>query len=874
MVTTLQTQETTNFSLEPLVLANGTDPLPPGSRPFDNDSLVPVTFVHAEATPETTETTTQVTMKGLVTTSSPLLFASDENSVLASGTFGDSMSESYTEDHSISQETAVSSQSAALTTSGRHMTDTTVPATPQILAPESTIGHTSALADEIQFDASTSVTTTGRLATIPYVNDDTSALSSEGKIDTTTNMTTIGQPASDAYTDDHTSALANEATTNLDTSSPPATASTGDVDTNASLFTLTTREATPVHLSPAEDASNFVADVKDDDAKLTTAPLPDQGSATITTESMDSTMFSLQTSGHEGQSTRDGNTVAIVKSYATETSTSQPSTAAYVDDHTPALAYETITSVNTTSVPATVSTGDDDTIPTAFTVTTTEAAAIHASPAEDASNLVADANDDDTTQTTAPVPYHGSTTMATKVVDTTVFLLQTSGDEDRSTTDGSTVATVKSSSYATETTIGQPATVSYVDDHTSALANEATTKMDTTSPPVVASTNDNDTVSTLFSLTTSEAAHIHPSLAEGASNLVADVKNDDDSKQTTAPFQDQGSATITTQVADSKSGDEVHSTTDRDTVATLENSSYATETAMLKIASMSATGLLDAPVTREGLKVTAVASNQNNSASSATVGASSVTESMEDSTTIPTPSPTTGYTEEIDQLTSSSASTDTTVTVSSNAAASPAESTTQLNYAPSREYETNQEGSSAEELRTTGPSFYSLTKVPELHHEAVDGRSTATTPTSATRRYKPAYVRRFTPWVITRSSSSLAITSLSSPTSSPLRITRPQVEQDTLKAQESSTVEYVPMTSTDHVRRYQKDPTSMQGIPVTSTARARIPPSDTLVVPESFFGSRSLFNRFGRPYCPGCDALLIKLPARFSVPLVPPYVYG
>ncbi|XP_050023467.1 uncharacterized protein [Dermacentor andersoni] len=746
MVTRPQTQETTGLSLEPLLSANGTDALPTDSRPFDDDSSVPVTLAHAEAIPETTETTAQVTTKGLVTTYSPPLFAPDENLVPASGTFGDSTPESYVEDDSIAQETAVSSQSAALTTSERHMTDATLPATSQTLAPESTNGHTSTLANEIQFHASTSVTTTDRLATISYVDDDTSALSNEGIVDATTNMTTSGQPATATYEDDHTSALANEATTNIDSSGLPATASTGDDGTEATLFTLTTREAAPVHPSPAEDASNFVADAKDHDAKQTTVSLPDHGSATIATQVVDSTVFLLQTSLHEGQSTTDGNNVAIAESL----------------------------------------------------------------------------------------------------------------------------------NYATETSTGQPATTAYMDVHTLALENEAATSTDTTSLPAVASTNDNDTISNLFTLPTSEAAPIHASPAEDASNLVADAKDDDndDAKQTTASVPDHGSPIITTQVVDSTSRDEVQPATDGDTVATAENSSYTTETAMLKTASMSVTGLLDAPVTREGLKVTAVASNSNNSASSATVRASSVTEPMAESTTIHTLSSTARYIEETDEVTSSSASTDTSVTMRSNADAFLAESMTQLNYASSREDEIRREDTSAEELGTTGPSFYSLSKVPELNHEDANDRSTPTAPTSVTRRYKPAYVRRFTPWVISRSPSSLAITSPSSPTSSPLSTARPQVDQDTLKAQESFTIGYVPTTNTSHMRRYQKDPTSMQGMPVTSTVRARIPPSDTLVVPESFFGSRSLFNRFGQPYCPGCDALLIKLPARFSIPRIPPYIYG
>ncbi|XP_075540936.1 uncharacterized protein LOC142575445 [Dermacentor variabilis] len=746
MVTRPQTQETTGFSLEPLLSANGTDALPTGSRPFDDDSLVPVTLVHAEAIPETAEATAQVTVKGLVTTYSPPFFAPNEESVPNSGMFGDSTSESYVEDDSITQETAVSSQSAALTTSERHTTDATLPATSLALSPESTNGHTSALANEVRFGASTSVTTTGRLATITYVDDDTSALLTEGIVNATTNMTTSGQPATAAYEDDHTSALASEDTTNLDISILPATASTGDHGTDATLFTLTTRETAPVHSSPAEDASNFVADAKDHNAKQTTVSLPDFGSATIATQVVDSTMFLLQTSLHEGQSTPDGNTVGIAESL----------------------------------------------------------------------------------------------------------------------------------SYATETSTGQPASTAYIDEHTSALANEATTSTDTISLPAVASTNDNDTISNLFTLTTSEAAPIHASPAEDASNSVADAKDDDhdDAKQTTASVPDHGSSRITSQVVDSKSGDEVQPATDADTVVTAENSSYATETATLKTASMSATGLLDAPVTREGLKVTVVASNSNNSTSSTTVRASSVTEPMAESTTIHTLSSTARYTEETDEVTSSSASTDASVTVRSNADALLAQSMTQLNYASPREDEIKREDTSAEELGTTGPSFYSLSQVPELNHEDVNDRSTPTAPTSATRRYKPAYVRRFTPWVISRSPSSLGITSPSSTTSSPLTTARPQVDQHTLKAQESFTVGYVPTTNTGHMRRYQKDPTSLQGMPVTSTVRARIPLSDTLVVPESFFGSRSLFNRFGQPYCPGCDALLIKLPARFSIPRIPPYIYG
>ncbi|KAL3252114.1 hypothetical protein MRX96_054926 [Rhipicephalus microplus] len=230
-------------------------------------------------------------------------------------------------------------------------------------------------------------------------------------------------------------------------------------------------------------------------------------------------------------------------------------------------------------------------------------------------------------------------------------------------------------------------------------------------------------------------------------------------------------------------------------------------------------------------------------------------------------STTAGDTGETGHVTSSSAQT-ATVTMRHNAAQSSMESTTQFNNASPSEDEAHHEASSTEDLASIGYSLTSQSTVPELQHNDAEDTK-ATTTTAVTRRYKPVYVRRFTPWLISRSTSSLPVTSSSSPTSS---YVRSQPELDTPNAKEASTVESEPNTVQE--RLYQNN-LSLRSLPATSNAITKVPPSDTLVVPQSFFGSRNaLFNRFGRPYCPGCDALLIKLPPRFSVPRVPPYIYG
>ncbi|CAN8003921.1 unnamed protein product, partial [Ixodes hexagonus] len=65
-----------------------------------------------------------------------------------------------------------------------------------------------------------------------------------------------------------------------------------------------------------------------------------------------------------------------------------------------------------------------------------------------------------------------------------------------------------------------------------------------------------------------------------------------------------------------------------------------------------------------------------------------------------------------------------------------------------------------------------------------------------------------------------------------------------------------PSSSTSAVRHFQQE-------------TATIYPG--VLVPYSFFAKSggNLFNRFGKPYCPGCDARLLTLPPRFTVEQLP-----
>ncbi|KAH6932060.1 hypothetical protein HPB50_002727 [Hyalomma asiaticum] len=285
---------------------------------------------------------------------------------------------------------------------------------------------------------------------------------------------------------------------------------------------------------------------------------------------------------------------------------------------------------------------------------------------------------------------------------------------------------------------------------------------------------------------------------------------------TFAPTENSATTEVLVKTFSETSGGGNQSTTQAITVATAESSNDAAGTTAATTANMTVTSLLHAPVTQANLVATSVTSISNSSSNATTVS-SSVTEPTTNSTEATTLSPTSYYS--VETSTPSSAPTRITATVRANGVSeSPVDSTTPSNYVSSIKIETDSEGSSTKDLATTGSSLILLSTVPGLQDDDVND-STVTTTTSTTRRYKPVYVRRFTPWIITRSSSSLPATSTGPPTTSALTAARAQSEQDTL-LKESSTVESVPRTNTAYQRRYQNYP-SQQRTPTKSTASTK-----------------------------------------------------
>ncbi|KAH8041924.1 hypothetical protein HPB51_019624 [Rhipicephalus microplus] len=265
MMTMPQTQETTGFSLEHIMTTSDTDAVPSGTRPPDHENLGMATMVSSEATTEATETTAQLTMKSFVTTSSTPLYDPNENSVSAfnSQLLGNSTSDS------VAQATAVTSESTVLTTSERAVTDTSVPLMTQMFPSGSAHNHASTLANEVQLDATASLSTVGLPVTIPYVDDDTSTLSNGLRPDATASVTVVRPLTTAAFVNDPTLTLADGATTNMDAMVPSAAATTDDSETFSTLFPVTISGNFLVDQRKDEDASNLVAPI-DNSATRTT----------------------------------------------------------------------------------------------------------------------------------------------------------------------------------------------------------------------------------------------------------------------------------------------------------------------------------------------------------------------------------------------------------------------------------------------------------------------------------------------------------------------------------------------------------------------------------------------------------------------------
>ncbi|XP_077532608.1 uncharacterized protein LOC144144982 [Haemaphysalis longicornis] len=191
------------------------------------------------------------------------------------------------------------------------------------------------------------------------------------------------------------------------------------------------------------------------------------------------------------------------------------------------------------------------------------------------------------------------------------------------------------------------------------------------------------------------------------------------------------------------------------------------------------------------------------------------------------------------------------------------------------------DSSTSQQPVAAASAFPSSTVAPELTERYPQTTSTAPEAT-ASRKYKPVYVRRFTPWLITRTSSTTGETSTllstdeSTATSATVTAGHLQVDLNPPQTQLFPTLQPVSVHTTKSVRRSSNrgPPSDVQTDPQPLAEPSKGPLTDTLVVPESFFGTRTQFNQFGRPYCPGCDARLIKLPARFSIPWLRPYLYS
>ncbi|XP_077507452.1 uncharacterized protein LOC144118375 [Amblyomma americanum] len=316
--------------------------------------------------------------------------------------------------------------------------------------------------------------------------------------------------------------------------------------------------------------------------------------------------------------------------------------------------------------------------------------------------------------------------------------------------------------------------------------------------------------------------------------------------------------------------------TDDYTVATIESLTFATDMSTLTpVNTVAPTAMSQSPSTSNDMEVTAIRATKDDS--STTTGNGEylpVTEPEADYTTFATAlsatRPGTISAEEIGQVPpATTAPSAVSIKMDTSTTASPTSYTTKpQNVTPSEDYVDLDVTSVLQQAPTSSSMSSSSSGQTRSSHKEVDyGTTTTTATTSTSRRYKPVHVRRFTPWIIVRRPSSTpAVTATPSSTT-----VRPQGERDSLDTQQASTIE----SASKHgvtVMYESKNPTVAHGASTRRTTKR--PPSDTLVVPESFFATRALFNRFGRPYCPGCDALLIKLPDRFSLPRLPPYVYG